>query len=152
MTQQNIITFTKVKQPYGWLGNMAPYKMVYNNLEFKTSEASFQAMRFSDNLIIEDIRSRTSPMSAKMCAKKNKEKMIVTPMSDKDVENMKLTLLLKLKYNPELIQKLLETNNSQIIEDTTARPNTSGLFWGQAMIESHWTGKNILGKLWMKIR
>jgi len=40
-----------------------------------------------------------SPMGAKMVAKKNTSRMVVKPMSEQDVENMRLTLRLKFKCN-----------------------------------------------------
>ena len=89
------ISFTRVDLPYGWLGNMSPYPIMYDDKIWRTSEALFQALRFSDPVIQELIREQKSPMAAKMKAKGNKESYNITPMSDNDVENMKLCLDLK---------------------------------------------------------
>jgi len=39
-----MIAFKKVKDPYGWLGNMSPHPIG----EFRTAEHLFQATRFKD--------------------------------------------------------------------------------------------------------
>jgi predicted NAD-dependent protein-ADP-ribosyltransferase YbiA (DUF1768 family) len=116
---EKIITFTKVKLPYGWLGNMSPYPVEYEGKEWRTTEALFQALRFEDEEIRELIRSQKSPMAAKMMAKKHRESMTIQPMSDDDYGNMALCLILKLKHHPILIESLLETGNSIIVEDLT---------------------------------
>ena len=42
------IAFTRVKLPYGWLGNMAPYPVTWRGQSYRTTEAPYQAMRFTD--------------------------------------------------------------------------------------------------------
>ena len=42
----------------------------------------FQALRFEDEAIQEEIRSRKSPMAAKFVAKRNKAQMVVVPRSE----------------------------------------------------------------------
>jgi ribA/ribD-fused uncharacterized protein len=148
--ENKIISFKRVKEPYGWLGNMAPYPIKYNNLEFKTTEALFQYLRFENNPEIqEEIRKSPSPMSAKMIAKDNYH--LVPPnimYQQKDIDNMLLCLTLKLEQHPNLQKELLETGDAFIIEDCTSRPQGSGLFWGAALENGSWKGKNVLGKLW----
>ena len=68
---ENIVSFTKVSLPFGWLGNMSPYPVQYNGVMWKTTEHLFQALRFKENSPIRDeICMQKSPMGAKMCAKK----------------------------------------------------------------------------------
>jgi predicted NAD-dependent protein-ADP-ribosyltransferase YbiA (DUF1768 family) len=64
-----IISFSKVALSYGWLGNMSPYPIIYEGKEWRTVEALFQSLRFTDENIIEAIRNEKSPMGAKMKAK-----------------------------------------------------------------------------------
>ena len=97
-----IIEFTKVDLPYGWLGNMYASPINYNGIIWKTSEALFQALRFEDEEIRELIRCEKSPMGAKMKAKGSKNKMVVEPMSEKDIENMKMVVRLKFDQNDVL--------------------------------------------------
>jgi N-glycosidase YbiA len=148
-----IIAFTKVKLPYGWLSNMSGYSVVYEGAEWRTTEHLFQALRFSDLEVHEAIRSHKSPMTAKFYAKARKDQMKVVPMSEEDVNNMRLCLRLKIGQHPDLFTELLATKEQTIIEDCTKRQHGSGLFWGAAKQEDgSWKGENMLGKLWMEVR
>jgi len=160
------IAFTKVDLPYGWLGNMSPHIVRYQDQWYKTAEALFQCMRYEGfPEVQQEIRDQKSPMSAKMAAKKYK-KLIAGRCSKeeeevKDLERMRECLLLKLKAHPDLKRRLLGTKDALIIEDCSRRKGGSGMFWGMAKIENElpdgtrstaWVGRNELGKLWMKIR
>lgn len=146
------ISFTKVSLPYGWLGNMAPYPLLARNKIWRTPEALFQACRFTDPGVVERIRQQTSPMAAKMMAKKNIGLMTTNPRSPEDVDNMRDILKLKMAQHPDLMKQLWETGDATIIEDCTARANASGLFWGASNGNGAWEGENTLGKLWMELR
>lgn len=154
---EQVISFTKTKLEHGWLGNMSPFPIVFNGVEWRTSEALFQSLRFKDKDIQEAIRAEKSPMSAKFVMKANKVSITTEPHSVKDVRNMKMCLKLKLEAHPELKTLLLETGELVIIEDVTKRGDVGGnLFWGAMLVENengfHWVGKNTLGRLWMEIR
>lgn len=151
------IAFTKVALPYGWLGNMAPYPLTYGGKEWRTSEALFQALRFTDESIQEDIRSQTSPMAAKMVARQViatlPDQVAVQPQGIEDLKNMHMVLKLKLEQHPHLRDELLATGDRLIIEDCTKRTRGSGLFWGARLLEDGtWDGKNYLGRMWVSIR
>ena len=152
------IAFTKVDLPYGWLGNMSPHIVKYQNQWYKTAEALFQCMRYRGfPEVQQEIRDQKSPMSAKMIAKKYK-KLIAGKSSRedeerKDLERMRECLLLKLNAHPDLKRMLLGTRDAVIIEDCSKRKGGSGMFWGMAKMEGRkWVGRNELGKLWMAIR
>jgi ribA/ribD-fused uncharacterized protein len=147
------IAFTKVKLPFGWLGNMSPFPIMHNNILWLSSEALFQALRFEDDTIREEIRSQKSPMTAKMVAKKHRSSQVVEPMSEKDLDNMRLCLKLKVEQHPQVKENLLKTNDAQIIEDVTNRGRRgSNLFWGAFNNNGEWEGENWLGRLWMELR
>jgi predicted NAD-dependent protein-ADP-ribosyltransferase YbiA (DUF1768 family) len=157
------ISFTKVKLPYGWLGNMAPYPVQHGGKEWKTTEALFQAMRFDDLEIQEAIRAENSPMGCKMKVKrivkeltKNNQlhKRVVEPQSEQDLQNMEICLRLKLSQHPKLKYWLKATGTALIYEDVTARGRKgSNLFWGAFQNKrGEWEGENHLGKIWMKLR
>lgn len=149
------ISFTKVRLPYGWLGNMAPYPVIHQDIRWPTTEHLFQALRFmSDDPVRELIRAALSPMAAKFKAKEFIGKMIIAPRGQADVENMRMVIKLKHDSYPDLRKWLQETGDATIIEDCSARANVSGLFWGAAMDydSASWKGENVLGKLWMERR
>ena len=148
----NYIIIGKVSEKGGCWGNMAPYPVEHNGKRWLTTEALFQAMRFEDEEIREQIRNEKSPMGAKMKAKKNRGRMMVVPMTDQDLENMFLCLKLKIDQHPKLKKMLMETGDAFIVEDCTNRQRGSGLFWGAACIDGEWVGDNWLGELWMELR
>jgi predicted NAD-dependent protein-ADP-ribosyltransferase YbiA (DUF1768 family) len=160
---ENIITFTKVKLPFGWMGNMSPYPINYMDKTWRTTEALFQALRFNDEEIQEAIRNEPSPMGCKMKMKtivkqltKNGElhKRIIEPLSKEDLENMELCVRLKIEQHDIIKEQLLKTAGYTIYEDVTKRGKKgSNLFWGALKKEDGtWEGENHLGKIWMKIR
>lgn len=146
------ISFTKVSLPYGWLGNMAPFRVFHEGRQYLTTEALFQAMRFDDPAIREQIANERSPMGAKMLAKSLSNRMVIQRMSASDLDNMRIVLQLKLEQHPELRRLLVDTGNANIIEDCTRRPHGSGLFWGAAFRGNQWHGENWLGRLWEELR
>ena len=147
-----MIKFTKVSLPYGWLGNMAPFPVMYEGKKWLTIEALFQALRFEDEKIIEEIRLQKSPMGAKMKAKKNKLLTVVEPMSENDLENMRMCVRLKIEQHPKLLLQLLATNDQIIIENIGKRNGERHKFWGAKEINGVWEGENMMGKIWMELR
>lgn len=153
MKEKNYIGFTKVALPFGWLGNMSPFPIVYEGVTWKTAEALFQALRFEDPEIREKIRLEKSPFSAKLVAKSNKEKMKVAPLSIEDVKNMILCVQLKLEQHPELKEELKKTGDAILFEDVSSRKTrSSSLFWGAYLQDGELIGKNVLARIWMRAR
>ena len=153
----NVIAFTKVSLPYGWLGNMAPFPIEHDGKKYLTSEALFQCLRFEGFPDVQEkIRGCPSPMGAKMQAKKYKYLIafIVELMDQEDVDRMLLCLRLKLAAYPGLQSALVATGERVLIEDVGRRTSKSGMFWGARWDDSlcHWVGQNVLGSLWMQIR
>jgi ribA/ribD-fused uncharacterized protein len=149
----DVIAFTKVALPWGWLGNMSPHPVVYRGEVYKTTEALFQCTRFAGHPDVrEEIRTAPSPMGAKMIAKKRRKELDIEPDLQADRRVMKRILQLKLKHHPNLAAELKKTGDALIVEDCTARPHGTGLYWGTAKRGDVWVGENVLGKLWMEIR
>lgn len=159
-----MILFKKVAGRFGWMSNMSPHPvtqpkrpapdifLIEEGETFRTAEAYFQALRFTDRAIIEAIKAEKSPMAAKMVAKKHLDQAAVMPRSAQDLDNMRLTVGLKLKCHPALVQELLATGDEWIIEDVSSRPNVSGLFWGGYFQDNQLIGQNWLGQIWMEHR
>jgi len=155
-----LIAFRRVSEPWGGLGNMAPVPVEFEGRSWRTVEALFQAQRFSsENPVREAIWSAKSPMAAKMIAKKHRNERVVEAQSTADVEIMRELVRLKLEQHlrggsrfQQEVEALLRVPSFLIIEDCTARPNTSGLFWGaQRKFDSTWRGENTLGQIWMEL-
>jgi len=161
MSRRPVIAFTSVRAPYGWLGNMSPYPLTVEALgtcllpgTWRTSEALFQATRFDDASIHEEIRTCKSPMQVKMIAKQHAARMIVVPRGPQDLSCMEQVLRLKLAQHPDLRRQLGKLpTDALIVENVTTRGVTeSNVFWGAALINGEWVGENRLGRLWMDLR
>lgn len=148
------VSFSKVDLPWGFLGNMAPFLITHNGQVWRTSEALFQSLRFDDPVIQEEIRLAQSPMGAKMIAKRkeNKPKMVIEPMCEEDIKNMRYVIRLKFDAHPEIKRKLLNSGDALIIEDVGNRSKPRDLFWGMKKVGNSWLGKNTMGNLLMDLR
>ena len=147
------IWFKKVSGPYGWMGNMAPYPITFEGKVWRTSEALFQGMRFDDEVIKEIIRKEKSPMGAKMKAKKYSDQMVVVPMSELDVEQMKKCVRMKFDQHPKLKKELMKTKGVFIYEDIGNRNGERHKFWGAKKIsENEGDGHNMMGRILMELR
>lgn len=147
------INFSKNKDPFGWLSNMSPYPIKLGDVEYRTSEALFQALRFTDEKIKEAIRAEKSPMSAKMVMINNEKSLAIEKYSKQDIMNMKMCLKLKIDQHPHLKEELINTGDLIICEDVTSRGDKgSNLFWGAMLKDGEWVGENMLGNLWMELR
>jgi N-glycosidase YbiA len=151
-----VITITRVKDRYGWLSCMSPHPVYHNGAQYRTCEALFQCLRFQEYPEIqEEIKACLSPMGAKMIARREREKLgrgIFWDQAEDDIDRMKLCLRLKFEQHPELQRQLIETGETEIIEDCTTHDRESARFWGAVKVGNRWIGANRLGKLLMEIR
>ena len=152
------IWFKKVAEPYGWMGNMAPYPITYNGKVWRTSEALFQSLRYTDPVIIEQIHQQKSPMGAKLVAKSsvNIVHRVIDAMSPQDVANMEMCVLLKFQQHPDIAKLLKATAPNPIYEDATNRKKVNDLFWGMHRdpnnLDQPIKGQNTMGEILMRVR
>lgn len=128
---------------YYMFSNFAAFTVEYNGRLWMTGEHAYQAAKFEDKEIVELIYNAPSPHSAKEISQKYKSR--VDPNWDsKKILVMENIIRAKALAHPYVREKLLETGNREIVEDS---PVDS--FWGRG---PNSTGRNELGKIWMKIR
>lgn len=159
---ENQILIRKVAEPGGWLSNMSPHPIVYEGQKWWHAEALFHALRFApeNEEARESVRAPRSPMKAKMIAKRFKARQVVVPLSEADVENMRMCLRLKLDAHGEVRRKLIASGDQLLVEDCRARGRrVNNLFWGAVRVPDSscplgyaWEGHNMLGRLWMEER
>ncbi len=156
INQNNEVIITKVNDPNGWLHCMSAHPVTYQGTQYKTCEALFQALRFEGYPDIQKaIQECPSPLTAKMIARKNREKLNRGDKWDEsisDISLMKECLRLKLDQHPDLRAELIKTNDAKIIEDCTTHDRESARFWGMVMKSGQWVGDNKFGEIWMEIR
>ncbi len=126
------------------LDNFSSFKVRWNGYLYASLEEAFQSALFLPDypLISEMIKQSNSAHEAQQIMFKNIDK--VKYSNDEQLVIMEELLRLKLKQNPYVKKKLLQTNDYLIVEDS---PKDS--FWGWGLNRD---GENNLGKLWMKLR
>ena len=143
------IRFRKTTEKFGGLSNMASgYPIVVNGAFIRTSEALYQALRYTGYPEIQkEIIYEKSPMTAKMKSKKYRE----LTRSDWDkvrVHIMRWSLRVKLLQNKNTFGKLLlETGELPIVEESS-----KDFFWGAKLLNNKLEGMNVLGRLLMQLR
>ncbi len=86
------ISFTDVKGDYGWLGNMSPHIVKYNDEWYRTAEALFQCMRYEGFPLVQgEIKVAKSPMTAKMVAKRHRA-LIADKTIDQPLKGMHISV------------------------------------------------------------
>ncbi len=125
--------------------NFSSFAIEYKGVVYPTIEHAYQSLKFVDTApeIAKEIAECHSAVDAKRIARRNVDKQ------NKDWLNINISIMeellrAKIDQHPYVKQKLLETKDLIICEDS---PYDS--FWG---IGKDRNGENWLGKLWMKLR
>lgn len=127
------------------LDNFSSFKVEWNGYLYSSLEEAYQAASFmgSSEELVEKVKSSHSAHEAQKIAYENRDKQR-SDWEDVKISIMEELLRLKIKQNPYVKKKLLETKDYMIVEDS---PKDS--FWGWGPNRD---GVNQLGKLWMKLR
>ena len=145
------IVFRKTREEWGGLSNMAAgFPIEVNDVEWSTSEALYQALRFPDHPEVQEmIRAEKGPMSAKMKSKPFRAECSRRDWDDIRIDVMYWCLQSKLVANEESFGALLRsTGKLDVVEDSS-----KDRFWGAvAANEERLEGRNVLGVLIMRLR
>lgn len=140
-------TITKILEfqgPYRFLSNFYPAKMVWDGLEFNTSEHAYVAAKTLDRNLRIKISKITLPGNVKRFGR-NME--LRSDWEEVKIELMTEIVMAKFSQNPDLFEKLLATGDA-ILEEGN---RWHDLVWGVCPPGSG-KGRNELGKILMKIR
>ena len=146
--------FQKVDTEWGGLSNMKGivYPLLVNKRRVLTSEALYQACRFTDfPEIQEEIVKQKSPMAAKMKSKPHRLKCTRADFEEEKVAIMYWCLRVKLACNPNGFGYLLKKTGIRAIVEVSHKD----LFWGTKEDKSNPNnviGANVLGQLLMDLR
>lgn len=127
------------------LDNFSSFKVEYKGHLYSSLEEAYQAARFigSSEEVVEKIKHAHSAHEAQRIAWANKDKQR-SDWNDVKLNIMEELLRLKMRQNPYVKIKLLQTEQYLLVEDS---PKDS--FWGWVADRK---GANQLGHLWMKLR
>jgi len=107
--------------------------------EYPTNEHYYQSQKATDKKLAQWIAAAPTPYAAMMAGRSLRQKEFVHNWDEKKVAVMRKGLRAKFR-NPILKQKLLDTGNAILHEDSP-----TDLFWGKK-------GADMLGKLLMEVR
>jgi len=135
---------TSFRGENAFLSNFYPVKVRMGGVEYPTIEHAYQAAKSMDAAERDFIRRAQTPGDAKRRGRAIKLR--------RDWEAIKVDLMEKLlreKFkNQALAGMLLATGSADLIEGNTWGDTA----WGAIRRDGKWVGRNLLGKLLMKIR
>ena len=126
---------------FHFLSNFHPAPLLYEGIEYPTSEHAYQAAKTLDTDQRLNIAMLETPSEAKKYGQSVTQR---TAWYDIKIGVMGEILLAKFKQNPDLTEKLLATDDAILIEGNT----WGDTFWGVC----DGRGENHLGQLLMEIR
>lgn len=129
--------------PYGILQPDSAHPVMVEEKLFPTAEHAYQASKFTQPNIIEQIREAASVAQAQQLAHAHKDKRVVD-WSELKVKNMEHILREKARQYPEVRELLRQSGDAFLGE---ASPTDH--FWATGI---NGLGENWLGRIWMKIR
>ncbi len=139
----NTIHFYEPDEPFGFLSNFYPASIEIDGIQWSTSEHYYQAQKFSDETIRQQIAMAGSPDQAFALSRQFASQVRPDWLRDR-VAVMEKVVAEKFKQHSSLAFQLLETKNAQLVEQSS-KDN----FWGDGG-DGH--GQNRLGKLLMDLR
>lgn len=136
-----MIKFYKSTPPYGYLNNYYPARMYIYNQYWDNVEAAYQSQKTLNPAEKNKIWACSSAKEARSVG----QFIALRPdWEDVKISIMTECVLAKFFQNPDIRQKLIDTGNQEIIEDSPIDD-----FWGSGKNED---GQNNLGKILMKVR
>jgi ribA/ribD-fused uncharacterized protein len=131
----------KFEGEYAFLSNFYHAPMTIGTNTFNTVEHGYQAAKAENEELAQKILNCATPAEAKKLGRKCK---LDSNWENEKLGNMIALVLAKFDQHPDLMQKLLDTGEAELIE---------GNWWG----DTYWgvcngIGQNYLGRLLMSIR
>lgn len=132
---------TSFSGKYRFLSNFWLCEIPYDGKIWKSTEHAYQAAKFTDEAIKEEIRAADKPGETKRINRKYKPR----PDWDNIRKDVMLDLVrIKFTNHPDLKQKLIDTGNAKLVEGNT---------WGDTYFGvCNGVGENWLGKILMQVR
>ena len=142
-TSGKIIGF--YEREYYTFSNFSSFSVKWKGKVWPTSEHAYQATHFfktAPNLAKKIYKAKSAHEAFKL-AKENANK---APKNWPEIKTAVMEDIVrhKLKQNPYVMHKLIQTGNRYLVEDS---PKDD--FWGWGLKRN---GRNELGKIWMKLR
>jgi N-glycosidase YbiA len=138
-----VIRFYGVSDEYGCFSNFAPYPIDLGGRRWPTSEHYFQAQKFGDSALQEEVRQARTPREAARLGRSRRHPLRRDWERVKE-DVMRRAVLAKFTQHADLRAVLLSTGDAVLVEHTE---NDS--YWGDG---GDGSGKNRLGDILMSVR
>ncbi|MDQ5928056.1 MAG: hypothetical protein QG633_494 [Patescibacteria group bacterium] len=116
---------------------------------YPTVEHAYQCQRYTDEKIIEEIKTARSPMKAWEASSKYKHLQIPEfKEGEYKLSVMRRLMVLKADQHEEIQKALIDSGDLRIVKHITTYPPGDG-FWDDGEDGS---GLNHIGRMWMEIR
>ena len=135
-------TINQFRGQYYWLSNFYTAPIEVDGIHYLNNEAAFQAAKcnnFKDRVFFSDLAANEAKWLGRRIQLREDWEQI------KD-EEMYKAVLAKFTQNPDLMEKLLQTENTELIEGNTWNDR----YWGVDLKTGK--GENRLGKILMRVR
>ncbi len=130
-----------------YFSGYSAHAVEYNGLVYSTVEHAYHCQRYTDALIIEEIRSARSPFKAWEVSQKHKSGQ-VADFNERKVAVMEELCRAKLAQHEDVRRELIGSGDAIIVKHITTGPKPDG-FWDDG---ADGAGRNETGKIWMKLR
>jgi ribA/ribD-fused uncharacterized protein len=137
------VRFYRVGDAHGEFSNFAPYPISLDGSRWPTSEHYFQAQKFSDPKLREQVRRASTPGEAARLGRSRRAPLRGDWEAVK-VDVMRGAVRAKFEQHPDLAARLLATGDARIVEHTG-----NDRFWGDG---GDGSGRNMLGEILMDVR
>ena len=137
------IKFYRTKETYGCFSNFSRHAIKLDGILWPTTEHYFQAQKYvGTDRYLQIARAPTPRLAADL----GRDRALPLRVDWETVKDsiMKKCVMEKVLQHPEIMTKLLDTGEEEIIEDSPI-----DYYWGCG---ANGTGKNMLGKILMDIR
>jgi ribA/ribD-fused uncharacterized protein len=138
------VKFYKIKDPGGYMSNYYKARFYIYNRWWDTCEHAYQAQKCADRTEYDAIHQTKKANDARLLGQKVRMREHWDDIHKDRV--MEECVLAKFLQHKDLRDQLIATGDEELIEDTTT---SNDMHWGCG---ADGTGKNMLGKILMKIR
>lgn len=123
------------------------HQVEYKGVSYPTVEHAYHCQRYDDQAIVDEIRAARSPRKAWEVSQKYKSDQ-VAGFGDRKAAVMEELNRAKLQQYEDVQRELLASGNTPIVKHWTTGSPPDG-FWDDG---TDGTGRNEVGKIWMRLR
>jgi hypothetical protein len=140
----DVIAFSSGDGDYGWLSNLFPCHVNFEQQVFQSAESAYQFGRPRDANVAKWLTGAPKPHLCEMAAQRLFWYDIQPRWNAIKVDRMRAVVMAKFQQHSDLMAKLRVTGNAVLVNAAQ-----TDAFWG---IGKKGKGKNMLGKLLMELR